>query len=218
MIRKSPALALVLGGLMMAAQARAQETPALRPPFVVLPERAAWTVTVRSLADTGSGEMGQPLRVESVVGGALKRDLLFQPGQGRREIWYREGMMLLPSEDGGRAFVMDPRTEDTGISANALCSAGYPCVAWIEARHFRSFTERDNVKCLFFETPQDPLMRAWIEESTRRPLAVEMGGTLFQFTHREAPAEPLVLPSVYESAWNRYRALAERRKAIQGAK
>ena len=184
------------------------------PPFILEPTQAAWEISVHLGGPNTTTTKTEVIRIVSEITGDLKRDVIFLPGENPREVWYRGGLMLLTTEAGDRAVVIDPRAEESGIAANVLYAAGYPAVTWIDASTYRGLVTREGVECLYFEKV-DPPLRAWIDATAKRPIAVEMSDTKLGFSYQVAPARPLALPLSYQQAWDRYRALAERRKQIQ---
>ena len=203
--------------LLAALSLRAQELTPPKAPFVIVPQMARWEVTMRPLSATKDRASEPEALVQSVISGDLKRDVFVIPGQKSREVWYRGGMMFLSTDDNNYAVAVDPKAEDSGIGTNVLYAPDFPGVSWIDAKSFRGSVEKDGTKCLFFEKEGTPPLRAWIDEVTRRPLVVELGSSALHFSFQCPPSTPLMMPGPYEEAWKRFRALADRRKAIQNA-
>ena len=82
---------------------------------------------------------------------------------------------------------------------------------WLSAQNYKSDITFEGNKCYFFEqTSNDSdtkeTWRAWIDEKTKLPVAIERRGVVYHFQYDPPPTQALQLSPPFAKAWQNYQA------------
>jgi|GEM_PF-4200152 len=194
----------------------------------VVPERAAWVVEISvapSAPDTPSqGAPRQPVRIESVKAGTLKRDIIHFSDGTREEYWFAKGFLFSLNPDGQSASVLEYKSDRVAENESGA-SPGFPGLWWIKGQSPAEVVERDGRRLLHFMRESipvgTPLMHAvtevWIDEATGKPVEASTPVGSLRYTHQPPPAADLAMPTVFRDAAEKAFRRAARREELRGA-
>ncbi|MFV0416639.1 MAG: hypothetical protein ACK5NG_09770, partial [Chthoniobacterales bacterium] len=182
------------------------------PPFVApVPERASWTVT----ADFPKTDTGKPAasawsekKVHTIRTGDILQKEIRYVNDSTSTQWLVNHMLLRESEGAGVTVsdVSVPQAADTLKQAWQ-----YPGVAWVQADFFKGTVDFKKQKCNHYASGRQ---EAWINAKTKRPVAYQENGILYEFSFQPVPTDTLILPKKFQASLDRALRLINRRKQL----
>jgi hypothetical protein len=147
---------------------------------------------------------------------------------GEAEIWHVNGLILYhqpqfttgdvaiypPGSSGGLDYLMTDFSE-----------SDFPTLSWIDDEAYKRRESYNGQQCFYFESDPKvilqkanetarggmrdtavPAMKAWIAVDTKLPVAVEIGGTIQEYTFSKDAPKTLTLPPLFEKKLDDYLA------------